>query len=172
MKEEKKLTYLERLEVVSKYLEGEKGTTTVETLKKNVDNSIKIVKRDIIKNKLSEELINKIESTLTNSYVKISYKDSKESTYTKLTYVKMGGDEYRFWIEYMYDFCIDVINKLEGKVSYNFTKEEDSISTPYCEEFSYCDDIESAVYSIFQVINKDDLDAILNSLINTIKVYA
>lgn len=173
MKEDKKLTYLERLEVVSKYLEGEKGTTTVETLKKNVDNSIKIVKRDIIKNKLSEELINKIENTLTNSYVKISYQNSKESTYTKLKYVKMGGDEYRFWIEYMYDFCIDVISESEGRISYNFTKErENDITVPYCEEFSYCDDIESVVFNMFQVINKDDLDAILNSVINTIKVYA
>lgn len=170
----KELTYLERLEIVSKYLGSEKGTTTVETLKKKIDNSIKILKRNIIKNKLSEELINKIESTLTNSYVKISYKNSEEFTYTKLTYVKMEGDEYKFRIEYMYDFdfCIDV-DKLEGTISYDFsTKKEDNIFPPYYQEFNYCDDIEAEIYKVFQVINKNDLDAILDSLINTIKVYA
>jgi len=171
-KEEKKLTYLERLEIVSKYLGSEKGTTTVETLKKKIDGNINILKRDIVINKLSEELINDIESTLTNSYVKISYL-SGDSTYTKLTYVKMGGDEYRFWIDYMYDFCIDVTNEFSGRVSYNFSKDqENNINCPYREEFSYCDDIKSKIYKSFQIISKDDLDTILNSIINTVKVYA
>lgn len=171
-KEEKKLTYLEKLEIVNKFLKDKNGNKTVENLKKEVENNIKIIKRDIIKNKLSEELINDIENTLTNSYVKISYL-SGDSTYTKLTYVKMGGDEYRFWIDYMYDFCIDVTNEFSGRVSYNFSKDqENNINCPYREEFSYCDDIKSKIYELFQIISKDDLDTILNSIINTIKVYA
>ena len=179
MSEERKITFLDRLKIVDSYLSmlrlspDRYDKTTIDNLRADIKESIKIASKETVKEKLSEELVQRVENKLTNSYVKIQWPNTKETTYTKLNYVKLFGDNNYAWIEYSYDFSIDIHSEEKyGSLSYCFVDEDKKIKSPYKEEFNFSDDIEDKIYQHFKIINKDEFDEALNQIINTMKLYA
>lgn len=180
MSEERKITYLDRLKITKDYLKyidldnPNYDRDTINYLKTSIEEKIKIASGEVVKEKLSEELIQKIENKLINSYVKIQWPNSNDLTYTKLSYVKLFGNEYRLWIEYDYDFYINVDKESKtSRFSYAFFNDEDvKINTPtphFREEFTYSDDIENKIYQMFKIIDKDEIERELNQIVNTLK---
>lgn len=179
MSEERKITLLDRLKIVDSYLSmlrlspDRYDKTTIDNLRADIKESIKVASRETVKEKLSEELVQRVENKLNNSYVKIQWPNTKETTYTKLNYVRLVGDNNYIWLEYSYDFSIDIHSEERyGSLFYCFVDEDEKIKSLYKEEFKYSDDIEDKIYQRFKVINKDKFDEELNRIINTMKLYA